>query len=94
MTHPLEPQLAAMRAALRDLQEGRADVGALCAAWRARGVVMDALPARYRQVADDLLARLEAGCLFTEESCSFSQQDLTDNLDTWLDKASQTLAQA
>lgn len=55
---------------------------------------MNALPPRYRQVAEDLLGRLEAGSLFMEESCSFSQKDLTDSLATWLDKAQQTLAAA
>lgn len=53
---------------------------------------MQALPPRYQQVAEDLLGRLEAGSLFTEESCSFSQKDLTDSLATWLDKAGQTLS--
>jgi hypothetical protein len=93
MTHPLEPQLATMRAALRGLQDGTSDIAGLCAAWRARTDVMAALPPRYHQVAEDLLGRLEAGSLFTEESCSFSQKDLTDSLDTWLTKAEQTLAQ-
>ncbi|KAF1044096.1 MAG: hypothetical protein GAK35_01884 [Herbaspirillum frisingense] len=94
MSHPFEPQLASMRDALRNLQNGVGDIAALCAAWRAHGEVMAALPPRYQQVAEDLLGRLEAGSLFTEESCSFSQKDLTDSLDTWLAKAGQTLAQA
>jgi hypothetical protein len=92
MTQQFDAQLAAMRAALRSLQDGRSGVAALCAAWRERGDLMAALPPRYLQVAEDLLGRLEAGSLFTEESCSFSQKDLTDSLDTWLDKAGQTLA--
>jgi hypothetical protein len=94
MAHALEPQLSSMRDALRGLQDGSNNIAGLCAAWRARGDVMAALPPRYQQVAEDLLGRLEAGSLFTEESCSFSQKDLTDSLDTWLDKAGQTLAQA
>ncbi|WDZ95142.1 hypothetical protein Herbaro_16840 [Herbaspirillum sp. WKF16] len=92
MTHAFEQQLSSMRQALRGLQDGHTDVAALCAAWRERGDLMAALPPRYLQVAEDLLGRLEAGSLFTEESCSFSQKDLTDSLDTWLDKAGQTLA--
>lgn len=92
MTQPVDTQLAAMREALRSLQDGRGNIAALCTAWRARQDVMAALPPRYLQVAEDLLGRLEAGSLFTEESCSFSQKDLTDSLDTWLDKAGQTLA--
>ena len=34
-----------------------------------------------------LLDRLESSALFTEESCSFSQTDLKQHLQTWLDKA-------
>ncbi|MDB5727739.1 MAG: hypothetical protein JWR25_783 [Noviherbaspirillum sp.] len=49
------------------------------------------LPARYAHVMEDLLGRMEAGSLFTEESCSFSQEDLQANLAVWLDKAEQTI---
>ena len=38
-------------------------------------------------VLHDLLDRLESSALFSEESCSFSQRDLLDNLQTWIDKA-------
>jgi hypothetical protein len=41
---------------------------------------------------EDLLGRMEAGSLFTEESCSFSQEDLQANLAVWLDKAEQTIS--
>jgi hypothetical protein len=34
-----------------------------------------------------LLDRLESSALFAEESCSFSQTDLLDSLQLWLDKA-------
>jgi hypothetical protein len=30
---------------------------------------------------------MESGALFTEESCSFSQKDQLQALQTWLDKA-------
>lgn len=40
---------------------------------------------------EDLLGRMEAGSLFTEESCSFSQEDLQANLAVWLDKAEQAV---
>lgn len=89
-----EPTLAELRQGLDQLRAGQADIHALCAQWRAQQALMAALPPRYLQVAEDLLGRLEAGSLFTEESCSFSQQDLANSLDTWLSKASQTLAQA
>ena len=41
-----------------------------------------------------MLNRLESSALFTDESCSFSQQDLLANVQLWLDKATQQLAQA
>ena len=40
---------------------------------------------------EDLLARLESGSHFTEESCSYSQEDLLANLADWLNKAELTL---
>jgi hypothetical protein len=78
-------------ASLRRRQIGIAD---FCHQWRAENALLASLPARYRQVMEDLLGRLEAGSLFTEESCSFSQEDLHEHLATWLDKARQTLQAA
>ena len=46
----------------------------------------------FAQALDQLLLPLESGSLFTEESCSFSQHDLFDNLQVWLDKAKARLA--
>ncbi|WP_343583051.1 hypothetical protein [Herbaspirillum sp.] len=94
MSNDLTQHLGAMRAALRQLQDGEIGVAALCGAWRSQRAVLAALPPRYEQVAEDLLGRLEAGSLFTEESCSFSQHDLIDSLNTWLDKATHALAPA
>jgi len=54
--------------------------------------LLAALPPRYTEVLLALLDRLEAGALFTEESCSFSHQGLLDSLQQWLDKARATLA--
>lgn len=42
---------------------------------------------RYGEVLRDLLTRLESSALFSEESCSFSQSALIDNLQLWVDKA-------
>ncbi|RJF96373.1 hypothetical protein [Noviherbaspirillum saxi] len=84
--------LAALRNALDDLQHKRITTTQFCQAWRAQPDLLAALPTRYGQVMEDLLGRLEAGSLFTEESCSFSQEDLQANLSVWLDKAAQTLA--
>ena len=58
---------------------------------RAQQALLEALPPRYTEVLMDLLDRLESSALFAEESCSFSQTDLLDNLQLWLDKAAQQL---
>ncbi|WP_394780783.1 hypothetical protein [Undibacterium sp.] len=63
-----------------------------CRLWRSHAALLEALPPRYAQVQQDLLSRLEASSLFTEESCSFSQGDLVAQLNMWLDKATQQLA--
>jgi hypothetical protein len=86
------PALQSLRHALDDLQHQRITISAFCQTWRAQGALLAALPARYGQVMEDVLGRMEAGSLFTEESCSFSQEDLRANLAVWLDKATQTLA--
>lgn len=90
MSH--HPALRSLRTALDDLQQKRISIQAFCQAWRTQTALLSALPPRYAQVMEDLLGRMEAGSLFTEESCSFSQEDLQANLAVWLDKASQTLA--
>lgn len=89
---PHDLALQSLRQALADLQHKRLALSAFCQAWRAQAALLAALPPRYGQVMEDLLGRMEAGSLFTEESCSFSQEDLQANLVVWLDKATQTLA--
>lgn len=66
-------------------------ITALCSTWRAQTTLLAALPPRFAEVAEHFLDRLEAASLFTEESCSFSQQDLLDHLHAWLDQAQLTL---
>lgn len=63
-----------------------------CSTWRNQEALLTDLPPRYRDVMEDLLGRMEAGALFTEESCSFSLDDLQTGLAVWLDKATQKLA--
>ncbi|MFT3857993.1 MAG: hypothetical protein QM742_11020 [Aquabacterium sp.] len=46
-----------------------------------------ALPQRYVDVLERILNQLESAALFTEESCSFSQQDMVAALGDWLAKA-------
>jgi hypothetical protein len=92
MSHDLA--LSLLRQALLELQNRQVAVDEFCRRWRSQSALLDALPPRYRQVMEDLLGRLEAGSLFTEESCSFSQEDLHGQLAIWLDKAEHTLPTA
>ena len=56
------------------------------ALWR-REAAAFTLPPAFGEVLENLLMRLESSGLFSEESCSFSNQDLVDNLQLWVDKA-------
>lgn len=83
---PLAPTLDAYA-------RGEMPLHALARTWRdAAQAHQPALPARYLEVLERVLNQLESAALFTEESCSFSQEDLRANLAIWLDKAMQTLA--
>jgi len=46
-----------------------------------------ALPARYVDVLAGLADRIESSALFSGDSCSFSNTDLLDAVQAWLDKA-------
>lgn len=87
MSH--ETSLQSLQTAIFSLTNGQIQVSEFCALWRSQSGLLSALPPRYAAVMEDLLGRLEAGSLFTEESCSFSQADLQANLQVWLDKARQ-----
>jgi hypothetical protein len=77
--------IAARIAALRTNDGG--SVTTLSNEARACAELLGALPPRYGEVLLSLLDRLESSALFSEESCSFSQKDLLDNLQVWVDKA-------
>lgn len=53
---------------------------------RRQTILLKALEPRYLEVLNQLLDRLESAALFSEESCSFSQRDLLDSLQLWVDK--------
>jgi hypothetical protein len=89
---PYDSDLRLLGDTLANLQQQRITIAAFCQAWRAQTGLLAQLPPRYAAVMEDLLGRMEAGSLFTEESCSFSQEDLQASLAVWLDKARQTLA--
>lgn len=94
---PISPVLhdwQQLEQALQRLQAGDLPVHAFTDQARASSALRAALPARFDTVLQHLLDRLEAGALFTEESCSFSQRDLADNLQLWLDKARNQLTGA
>ena len=74
--------------ALRSVPGGTAT---FCHASRHDAERVAALPPRFGEVLLGLLDRLESSALFSEESCSFSQKDLLDNIALWLEKARQEL---
>jgi len=80
-------ELNALRAGLQALRGGNQRVHDFSAQARQSQALLGALPARYSEVLLGLLDRLESSALFAEESCSFSQVDLLDSLQMWLDKA-------
>ncbi|SDX74991.1 hypothetical protein SAMN04515617_106180 [Collimonas sp. OK242] len=83
----LQDTIQLLRDAVSALQNNAGSVSALCQTWRAQAALFSSLPPRFADVAENFLGRLEAGNLFSEESCSFSQQDLLDHLHVWLDQA-------
>ncbi|BEP60800.1 hypothetical protein GmRootV213_13540 [Variovorax sp. V213] len=81
-------QLEALGGRIAALQKsGGGSAAALSNEARASTDLLGALPPRYGEVLLNLLDRLESSALFSEESCSFSQKDLLDNLQVWVDKA-------
>ncbi len=79
-----------MQQALIACERGELPIAQLSAQWRSAAATLP-LPARYGEVLGDLLDRIEAGALFSEESCSFSQKDLLSGLQLWAGKAAQAL---
>ena len=93
MSHPTAlRQLDELQTQLHALRAQHTSPPAFSTAARGHAALLAALPPRYAEVLLALLDRLEAGALFTEESCSFSHQGLLDSLQQWLDKARATLA--
>ncbi|MCM2346019.1 MAG: hypothetical protein NDI95_05155 [Acidovorax soli] len=82
-SHLLQP----VQEALQAFTAGALPASALSRTAREQAALLAALPPRYAEVLHGLLDRLESSALFSEESCSFSQQDLVDSLQMWVDKA-------
>ena len=79
--------LATLRIALTDLRNNALTDRAFIQTARSQEALFKALPPKFEQVWHELVDRLESSALFSEESCSFSQTDLLDNLALVLDKA-------
>ena len=79
----------ALRALLA--QHPPANTTEFVARWRGQQALLAALPPRFGQVLEALLARFESAAMFGEESCSFSAADLRSELGVWLDKAERAL---
>ncbi|MES2360377.1 MAG: hypothetical protein V4646_01105 [Pseudomonadota bacterium] len=89
-----ESQQQDLQAALQQVRAGTLGVVAFSQLARGQQALVEALPARFHEVLLQLLDRLESSALFTEESCSFSHQDLLDSLQMWLDQAQLQLRKA
>lgn len=79
--------IATLRTALAALRNDAATDRAFVQTARAQQALFKALPPQFEEVWLGLVDRLESSALFSEESCSFSQTDLLDNLALVLDKA-------
>jgi len=87
----MHSSIAPIHQALAQLRADALGVQAFCAQARAQGDLLEVLPPRYGEVWLGLIDRLESSAMFSEESCSFSQSSLLDNLDGWLAKAGEKL---
>ena len=85
-TSPLA-QWQELQAQLHGLKQGQRRVADVSACAQGAAALRAQLPERFGTVLDELLNRLESSALFSEESCSFSQGELLDSLQMWLDKA-------
>ena len=79
--------LATLRLALTDLRNHALTDRAFIQTARSQEALFKALPPKFEEVWLEMVDRLESSALFAEESCSFSQTDLLDNLALVLDKA-------
>jgi len=84
--------LSTARETLQALRDGAIGAHAASARLRDQPQLLDRLPPAFAAVLDQLLDRLESSALFDAESCSFSQRELHDSLQLWIDRAAQRLA--
>ena len=84
--------LGSLSQALTQVRGGSLGAQAFSQTARSQTTLLARLPPRFADVLLNLLDRLESSALFSEESCSFSQTDLLDSMQLWLDKAGLQLA--
>ncbi|MEN9385174.1 MAG: hypothetical protein RL323_2317 [Pseudomonadota bacterium] len=72
---------------LANARAGQIPLAHFCDWARGQTSLTQRLPPAFETVLVNLLDRLESSALFAEESCSFSQTDLWDSLQMWVDKA-------
>ena len=85
-------QLNAIKAKLAQFQAGDIRTTELTDVARDSLVLTSSLPPQFGEVLNNILDRLESSALFTEESCSFSQTGLFENLEVWIQKAQLRIA--
>ncbi|MES2976997.1 MAG: hypothetical protein V4731_01115 [Pseudomonadota bacterium] len=83
----LQTELSTLTHGLQRFKSGECGAAEFSRLASSQQALLAALPSRFREVLDQLLTRLESSALFTEESCSFSQQELIASLAMWVDKA-------
>jgi hypothetical protein len=69
------------------LRQGQCQLRDYLSGARQQDALLETLPPVFGEVWHNLLDRLESASLFAEESCSFSQKDLLESMQMWLDKA-------
>lgn len=94
MSNSANEQLHNLQAALRNFDGNPADIHRFSSQARGNEALLSALPEKFSTVLHNLLDRLESSALFSDESCSFSQRDLLDSMQLWVDKAQDRLSAA
>ena len=82
-----EAQLFCVQAALQQLQADTLSAAGFSSLAQDQPVLRAALPARFNEVLMQLLDRQESSALFSDESCSFSRNELLDSLQLWMENA-------
>ena len=88
---PVANALRPVAEALAAAQAG-GPISALIDSLPAARAVLPDLPAPFERALDLIQTRLESCAMFGEESCSFSQADLFEALQTWIERAGPRLA--